>query len=125
MGLSGKRLGKNPLAAGPLRFPGEKPGSIVPLHEPLIDRNALRRLNKFESSEPWVPAFAGKARVRFQLAPDICPAALLYPSYASSAVNHVIGYEYYHAPILWRHEGAPERDANQPRRWWTQRLGST
>jgi hypothetical protein len=44
-----------------MRFPGEKPAPLVPLHEP-IRRYVLRLLKKLRMAEIWVPAFAGMTR---------------------------------------------------------------
>ena len=52
-------------ATDPLRFPGSKPGSTVPLHEPVKVSEALQSLAKSAAAEPWVPASAETAVEEF------------------------------------------------------------
>jgi hypothetical protein len=56
VGFASPRLGKNVSATDPLRFAGAKPGSNLPLHEPVKAATALQSLAKSAAAEPWVPA---------------------------------------------------------------------
>ena len=66
---------KNVSTTDPLRFPGEKPGSIVTPHEPVILDKILQSHKKLEAAEPWVPAFEAVIK----LAPP--RSNRLYPSF--------------------------------------------